>query len=183
MNKYISIYFYGAIIILVGFFLLLSEYYTFKTINTSIGIALTIAAFFAFSAAFTRYRKQVQFAYHEMHAVAILVYGVSILLFSHSLEILKSFTAFIFIFYTFSEIIFSNWLYNLGQKVFNKIVFIRFLLGLAIGFGTAIAMSFTDYTLEIFGVLFILVGLNIMLYIPVIKGKEASEIQNESNEL
>jgi uncharacterized membrane protein HdeD (DUF308 family) len=176
MKKHLPIYFYGAIIILVGIFLLFPEYYSLNRINLTIGITLTIGAMLAFMAAFSRRTKHVQFAYHEMHALAMLVYGISIILFCNTLEKLISVTAFLLVFYAFSEIIFCNWLFNLGQKTIHKIIIVRFLLGIAIGIGVVISMNFSEHTLEGFGILFIMVGINIMLYVPVVKIKELNEI-------
>lgn len=90
----------------------------------------------AFVAALTRHRKQVQFAYHEMHALTMLVYGFSVLFFCSSLETFVSFTTFLFIFYTFSEIIFCNWVFNQKQGVVFRIIIIRVLLGFVTGIGT-----------------------------------------------
>jgi uncharacterized membrane protein HdeD (DUF308 family) len=175
MKKYLPIYLYGAIIMLAGVFLIFSKNSTFNVIKLSLGLTLTVAAILAFIAALSRQRKQVQFAYHEMHALAMMGYGISILLFCNSSEKLISFTAFLLIFYTFSEIIFCNWLFNLAQKVVYKILFIRLILGLAIGIGTIISMNFSGSTLEGFGVLFIMVGINIVLYVPIMKVTEFNE--------
>lgn len=130
MKKHLPIYLYGLIIILVGAFLLFSENSSFQNIKLTLGISLTAGAILAFAAAFARQRHQVQFAYHQMHALALLVYGIMLLLFCNSSEQLMEFTAFLFIFYAFSEIIFCNWLFNLAQKVVIKIIAIRALLGL-----------------------------------------------------
>jgi hypothetical protein len=81
----------------------------------------------------------------------------------------------LFIFYAFSEIIFCNWLFNLGRKVLYSIVIVRFLLGLLIGIGTVVAMYQTEHTLQIFGVLFLMVGLNVLLYVPVMKKVQVEE--------
>jgi hypothetical protein len=51
-------------------------------------------------------------------------------------------------------------------------------LGLGIGIGTVITMYFTTFQLESFGVLFTLIGINILLYVPIMKGKESSEVEN-----
>jgi uncharacterized membrane protein HdeD (DUF308 family) len=179
MKKYLPIYLYGSIIILVGIFLLFSKNYSFDSIKITLGISLMVGAIFAFITAFTRQRKQVQFAYHEMHALTMLVYGISLLLLCNSSEKLISFTSFLFIFYTFSEIIFCNWLFNLAQKVVFKIAAIRTLLGLVIGIGTVVAMNYTEFTFQIFGVLFIMIGINIILYVPVMKDKQLIEISKE----
>ncbi len=169
MKKHLPIYLYGSIIILVGVFLLFSENSSFKIIKITLGISLIVGAIFAFITAFSRQRQEVQFAYHEMHALAMLVYGISLILLCNSTEKLISFTAFLFIFYALSEIIFCNWLFNLAQKVVFKIVAIRALLGLIIGIGTVVAMNYTEFTIQIFGAMFILVGINIILYVPVMK--------------
>ena len=175
MKKLIPIYLYGAVNILVGLFLIISERNTYKTVQLALGICLTIASIMAFIAALSRLRKQIQFAYHEMHALAMLVFGVSILLFADTIEIMISYTSFLFIFYAISEIIFCNWLFNLHLAIIYKIIIVRFILGLLIGLGTLIAMNYTKITLEIFGILFIMVGLNIMLYVPVMKGEALRE--------
>ena len=169
MNKSLPIYLYGSIKIFIGIFLLFSENITFNIIKFSLGIALIIGAIFAIISAFNRQRKQVQFAYHEMHAFAMLIYGVSLFLFCNSSEKLILFTAFLLVFYSFSEITFCVWLFNLGQKVVFKIVVIRTLLGLLIGAGTITAMYYSEYTLQIFGVMFFLVGINIIFYVPIMK--------------
>ena len=122
MKKYIPIYLYGVVIILDGIFLLFPKDRSFESIKMTTGVVLIIGALVAFYAAFTRRRNHVQFAYHEIHALAMLVYGISILAFCNTLEKFISNTSFLFIFYTFSEIAFCNWLYNLKQKaIFNRI--------------------------------------------------------------
>jgi uncharacterized membrane protein HdeD (DUF308 family) len=174
MKKHLSLYLYGIIIIFVGIFLLFSQYTqsTFTTIKSIVGIALTVGAVLAFITALSRQRKHVQFAYHEMHALAMFAYGVSVLLFCNTFETLTYLTTFLFIFYAFSELIFCNWLFNLRQKVIYKIVLTRLLLGLVIGVGTIVNMNFPEFTLRGFGALFIAVGINVLLYAPVMKSTE-----------
>jgi uncharacterized membrane protein HdeD (DUF308 family) len=174
VKKYYSIYLYGAIIILGGIFLLFSKNSTFNFIKFPLGIALTAGAILAFIAAYYSQRKQVQFAYHEMHALGMLIYGVSILFLGNTLEKLISFTSFLFFLYSFSEIIFCFILFNLAQKVVYKILIIRVVLGLVVGIGAVVAMNYTALTLEIFGLLFIMVGINIILYVPIMKGREVT---------
>jgi hypothetical protein len=171
------IYLYGAIILLVGLYLIFSENTVFELINVKISIPLIIGSSFAFIAAFSRQRKRIQFAYHEMHALTMLVYGISILVFCYSFEMFFSFTAFLFLFYSFSEIIFCSWLFNLGEKISFRIVIVRIMLGLAVGIGTVVAMYFSTYSMIVFGILFLTVGINIMLYVPVMIGSETSKTQ------
>jgi uncharacterized membrane protein HdeD (DUF308 family) len=173
LKKNLYVYLYGAFIILGGFFLLFSKNYTFETIKITLGTILIAGAALAFLTALSRQRKQVEFSYHEVHALAMLVYGASIMLFSHSPETLIYFTSFLLFFYAFSEIIFCTWLFNLGKKVTYKIVFVRLILGLLVGIGVIVIMYYPNFQKEIdlegFGVLFILIGINILLYEPVIK--------------
>jgi uncharacterized membrane protein HdeD (DUF308 family) len=175
MKKQLPVSIYGAMIIIVGFFMLFQESFTFNLLKSFSGTMLITASIIAFVAALTRQRKHTQFAYHELHALAMLGYGIWILLFSNTEEKLITTTSFLFIFYTFSEIIFSIWLFNLKQKVVFKIVLLRVFLGLITGIGVVIAMNYTKSTLEIFGILFIIVGINIILYIPVMKGSSEND--------
>jgi hypothetical protein len=105
----------------------------------------------------------------------MLVYGMVVLVFCYSVESLISLTSFLFIFYSVSEIAFGTWLFNLGLKVVYKIIIVRFILGILVGIGTVIGMNYSMDTLEIFGLLFLLIGANVMLYVPVIKGKRNRE--------
>lgn len=183
MKKNLPIYTYGTIIILEGIFLLFSVDITFNIIKLTTGFSLTAGAIIAFIAAFSRQKKQVQFAYHQLHALAMLAYGISIMIFCESLEKFVYYSTFLFFYYTFSEIIFCNWLFNLRQKIVYKIIIVRFLLGLVIGIGTVIATTFSAYSIEVFGVLFIIVGINIMFYVPVLRQKELSEVQDVTKSL
>ena len=181
MKKNLLLYLYGAIIIGEGILLILSKDITLQILKFPLGIGLIIGAILAFLTAFSRQRIQAQFAYHEIHALTMLVYGLSVIFFCKTLEMLTDFTAFLLIYYTFSEIIFCSWLSNLGQKVIYKISIIRLSLGLLIGIGTIISVYYSkvniEWTMMGFGVLFILVGINIILYVPILQSKEVNGIQ------
>jgi uncharacterized membrane protein HdeD (DUF308 family) len=176
MKKYVSIYLYGAIAIFTGAFLLFSDSSSFNTLKLTVGISLTIGAIFSFFSAFSSRRNQIEFAYHEMHALAMMVYGVSVLFFCNTVEALISITSFLFIFYAASEVIFCIRLFDLKSKINFKIVIVRLLLGLAIGVGSVMAIHYSNFTLQGFGLLFIIVGVNIMLYTPVLKRNQLKDI-------
>jgi hypothetical protein len=172
MNKNLSLYLYGAILMGEGIMLLVSKDSTLETLKFTLGIGLIIGSIFAFLTAFSRERKQVQFAYHEIHAFTMLVYGFYVIFFCKTLETLIDVTAFLLLFYAFKEIIFCNWLFNLGQRVLYKILIIRLMLGLLTGIGTIIALYYQniniEWTLKGFGILFVLIGINIILYVPLV---------------
>ncbi len=175
-KNYFSIYIYGIITLLEGLFLLFAHDIRFDTVIITTGITLTLGSLFAFYASMSNYRKQVQFSYHTLHASAMFAYGIAVVLFSDTIEKFTYITAFLFLFYAFSEVIFCAWLYNLKQKVIFQIMLIRFLLAIGIGIGTVTSLYFHASTFEGFGAIFIMIGLNIVLYVPVMKRKAASEI-------
>ena len=175
MKKYLPVYLYGIFIVIEGAILLFSKYKPFDMLTVSLGSVSILGAIFAFVSAYSKEDKKIQFSYHFIHGLAMLVYGMVVLLFCYSVESLISITSFLFIFYSVSEIAFGSWLFNLGLKVVYKIIIVRFILGILVGIGTVIGMNYSMDTLEIFGLLFLLVGANVMLYVPVIKGKRNRE--------
>ena len=178
MKKNLPIYLYGAIIIMEGTMLLLAKESHFETLKLTLGIGLPLGSILAFLTAYSRQRKQVQFAYHEIHAFTMLVYGLYILIFCKTLENLTNVTAILLLFSAFKEIIFCNWLFNLGQKVLFKILIIRLALGLLTGLGTIISLYFQfrniEWTMRGFGVIFVFIGLNVVLYVPIINREKSS---------
>lgn len=176
MKKKFPVFVYGTFIILEGIFLFSTNPIAFHDIRISLGVTFTMIAIIAFIAAIFSQRKQVQFAYHEMRAFTYLIYGIGILLFSDTLEKTISYTAFLLFFYSFSEIIFCGWLLNLGQIVNYKVLITRLFIGLAIGFGTVGSIYYVNYNLEIYGVMLVLIGINTILYNPVIKENKFNKL-------
>lgn len=170
---------YGLIIIISGIFLLYSNNSNFLIIRFILGISLIMSALLAILTTFNKQTKPVQFSYHTMHALSMMAYGLALNLFCNTNEKLISFTAILLIFYTFSEIIFVGWLFNLKQRVKIKIAVLRSVLGLIIGIGTIAAMNYEGYTLHAFGILFIMVGINVMLYVPIMKASQSIETEKE----
>lgn len=162
---------------LIGLFLMYAYNSAFNTIRLVVGISLTTGALFAFLAAMSNSRKPVQFAYHELHFIAILTYGFSLILFCKNLEQFLSFTTFLLIFYSVSEITFCTWLFNLRDKIDLRILLVRLFLGLLIGIGTVVSMNFPGLVLLLDGIFFVLIGINIMLYVPIMK---RNNIYNEA---
>jgi uncharacterized membrane protein HdeD (DUF308 family) len=180
MKKNIFIYAYGAIIVGEGVLLIYSKDRTLETLTTFLGLGLITGSILAFFAAFSRQTKQVQFAYHESHAITMLAYGFYVLFFCRTLEMLTNVTAFVLMFYAFKEIIFCSLLFNLGQKVAHKVLIIRLLLGLITGIGTIMSLFYQqvhmEWALMYFGVLFVLIGINIMMYVPLIPKEQTTSV-------
>jgi hypothetical protein len=53
-----------------------------------------------------------------------------------------------------------------------KVLIVRLLIAAIVGLGSIITIFYPIWTFEIFGLLFILIGFNIMLYIPIMKTRE-----------
>jgi len=174
-------YIYGTFIVIIGAFLFFAGYSSFIPLKNGLGYSMVAGAIIAFFEAMSRRRKQVEFSYHAMHALALLIYGLSILSLVETLEDIRKFSFFLFIFYTFSEIIFSNWLFNLSRGVVLKIVFIRVFLGLLVGVASIFLMFYKELSdtnvIEGYGVVFIIIGVNIILYEPVMNKKEINELE------
>lgn len=179
-QKNSNIYLYGAIIVLVGIFLLFSGDSTFQDIKFTLGISLIFGAILGFLAALSRKRTQVAFSYHEIHALVMVVYGISILVFITSMESLIILSGFLFFFYAFSEIIFCVWLFNLKSKVDYRIVLLRVFLGVLVGVGTIVIKHYYNLNDTIalpgYGILFIIIGTNIFLYVPIMKSNQVENI-------
>jgi len=170
MNKFIPIYIYGIVIILQGIFIFLFQQLDFQFIKWVLGVSSVLAALLALIAAFYRREKQVQLAYHELHSLMLLIYGIVLLYFCNSLDRLIFTTILLFLFYAISEIVFCNWLFNLPSKLGFKVLFIRLSIGLITGMGAVWALALSKQPLLILGTLFMLVGVNIVMYIPIVKG-------------
>lgn len=114
----------------------------------------------------------------------MLAYGFAVLFFCESLEQLIQMSSLLFFYYTFSEIIFCVWLFDLGQKVYYKILFVRLILGRAIGVGAVGIMYFTTTSSSIkiagFGVLFMIVGTNLLLYVPILKSEHEQQVEKKN---
>jgi uncharacterized membrane protein HdeD (DUF308 family) len=169
MNKLIPIYIYGIVIILQGIFILLFQQLDFQFIKWVIGVSSVLAALLALIAAFYRREKQVQLAYHELHSLMLLIYGIVLLYFCNSLDRLIFTTILLFLFYSVSEIVFCNWLFNLSSKLGFKVLFVRLIIGLFTGMGAVWALALSEQPMLILGALFMLVGVNIVMYVPIVK--------------
>jgi hypothetical protein len=169
----LSLYVYGGITIAAGLVLGSLNSGPFNTLKLTLGFTLVAGAIFAFATGFQSKRSEVKFAYHELHALAMMGYGVSIMLFCETMENLLFLTAFLFLFYALSEIILSSWMFNMGKKVSLRVLVLRVALGVFLGLGTVVAMNDTGIAVEVFSVLFAVAGINVLLYVPIIKSQQA----------
>jgi hypothetical protein len=164
-------YVYGAVVALQGVFLLLADPLLYNSIRGVTGGALILAEILAVFTVYNKQRKEVQSSYHAMHALAMFVYGFTVLFFCDTIEKLAIVSEFLFIFYAFSEIIFCSWLFNMERKITFNILFLRIFIAFGVGAGTIFAMQFSALELKGFGMLFIAIGINIMLYVPIMRSE------------
>jgi len=90
----------------------------------------------------------------------------------------------VFFFYAFSEIIFCLWIFHLENKVDYKIVLVCVSLGLLVGVGTIVIKHYYNINdaiaLSGYGILFMIIGINILLYIPIMKKNELTKVDETS---
>jgi uncharacterized membrane protein HdeD (DUF308 family) len=176
MKKNIPLYVYGAIIIGEGLFLILSNSSSLHSIKIPLGFGFILGSVFAFFTAMTRRGQQVQYAYHQIHALSMLAYGLAIIFYADTIEMLIYFTAFLLLFYSISEIAFCNWIFNLGKRVVYNILIVRLVLGFAAGIASVVSLAHHELdikrSMSIFGAFLILIGINVVFYAPVIKRAE-----------
>jgi hypothetical protein len=179
-QKNSNIYLYGVIIVLSGLYLLLSGESTFQSIKFTLSISLIFAAILGFLTAISRKRTQVEFSYHEIQALVMLVYGISILAFINNIEALIILSGLLFLFYALSKIIFCVWLFNLESKVEYKIVLHRVFLGVLVGIGTIVIKHYYNLNdtvaLPGYAILFIIIGINIFIYVPIMKKNQVVNV-------
>lgn len=185
IRKEISLLLNGSFILLTGLMLLFLQNASLEWVKYTVAGLMLTAAFFALITAMNRNKQNVQFAYHEMHALSIFVYAVAVLFFCPSFSRFNYFTSSLLLFYTFSEITFAFWLFNLKKDINPGVVIVRLALGLLVGVGPVILLAHTASTNEVklmsIGVFFILIGVNILLYKPVMKAFQIPDFPNQTN--
>jgi hypothetical protein len=163
------VYLYGYAIIFAGLSLAFIDDSNFQWIKTIVGILTLSGSAVAFLAAVSRHKRHVEFVYHEIHALSMMFYSISLLFFCDQPRDLTFNTSFLLFFYAFSEIIFCNLLYNLSQRVVSRIIGVRLTIALIVGIGAVVANSFKDSSFQVFALLFVLIGVNVIFYVPVLK--------------
>ncbi|MCC6410363.1 MAG: hypothetical protein IT270_01815 [Saprospiraceae bacterium] len=185
ISKEISLFLYGSLILLSGLLLLFLQNASLEWVKYTVAGCFVLAALFAFLTAMKRDKQNVQFAYHEMHALAFIVYAFTVFFFCPSFSRFLYFTAALMLFYTFSEITFSIWLFNLKRKINPRILIVRLALGLLVGIGPVILLAHTSSTKEVklmsIGLFFSVIGINILLYKPVMKAFQVPHFENQAN--
>jgi hypothetical protein len=179
MKNSTPLYLYGLTIIVAGILLAISIPSTLLASKLTLGMILILGSVLAFITSLMRPDKKAQLAYHQIHALGMLGYGIAIIFFCNSLETMENFTAFIFFFYAISEITFCAWLLNLKQGVKFHIIFIRLVMSLAVGILTVGLLNYSDIHLQIaiqgYGLIFILIGINVLMFVPILKRTTITE--------
>jgi hypothetical protein len=175
MTKYTSLYIYALLLMVSGFVLLGLVESPYKLMTETFFIVILLTAAFAGITSFYCKPYQVPMNYHGMHAIGLLLYGISILMLTEDLEKFYVFTVFYLLYYGIAEIIFGLQMLLQKDKMIFRVVAIR----LAIGFFIALTVvglyiSSGKYVnlinaIKMIGVLFILSGINLLFYKDVLK--------------
>lgn len=173
MNKQQTLYLYGFLVILTGILIIGLRAESIHLLKCVMACCLIPAALLAFGTALKSKNSRVQFAYHELHALALVVYAGLMLTYCEDFECFIYLTTFFFVFYTFSEMVFAAWLFNLNPVLVYQIALTRILFGFVIGIGAIAILYHPDLTqserLMGYGIIFIILGINILFYKRVMK--------------
>jgi len=169
MKKYWPIGAYGLIIMIAGAFLAFSPPFNFMFTRYFLGVLLSLGAVLSFMASRLRSHQNVPKAYHQLHAGAMLFGAVYLIFFCQTREALISALSFLLFFYSVSELIFCSWLFNLNQRMVFRTMATRAILAFIVGLGTVVALGSKEFVFEIFGGLFISVGILVIMYNPTLK--------------
>lgn len=173
MDKKSALFYQGIFIIISGILLIVYQNAEYNFIKNLQIFSLIPCAVLGFITAIKRFDKQIQFAYQKIHTFTIIIYLLVLAVWGNSINEYNFITALLFIFYMFSEIIFSGLLFNLHGKVYLRTLVIRTLVAIFTGIGTVIIVSSTSFSqnekIMGFGIIFIAVGIAVLLYKPIMK--------------
>jgi hypothetical protein len=176
MNKHLSNYLYGALIIVTGIILIALQAQPINSIRYTIAICIIACAAIGIIAVVKSENRKVRFSYHMLHAGAILIYSIALLFAAFSIEQFILFSAVYFVFYSFSEITFCFWLFNLKSQVGVHFLIQRFITSFLVGIGAIVLLSYSNANentaLMGIGILLILTGINALLYKPIMRPPE-----------
>ncbi|MDZ4756842.1 MAG: DUF308 domain-containing protein [Bacteroidota bacterium] len=183
MNRYASLAIYGILIIITGIVVLTVAYNPTYSIQYIVGIGMLLSATFAFVTAYQSRHIRVPLNYHALHAVGMVVYGFAILFFANNIESFFNITTFFLLYYGITEVIFCLQILMLKDNVSLQTDIIRLILGVFVALGAVFIISTTyfDYSkaLTVSGIVFIISGINLILFKTVVKKLDKSKIAPE----
>ena len=173
MTKYLSLQIYGLLIVLAGLSLILFQYFFLQINIQFVSVCILVSAAFAFLTAYKSKHKQSRFKYHRIHAIGMVIYGVAILLPAfYSLKFIHL-TTFYLIYYGVVEMIFCFMLFNLKSVLGLEILIIRLITGFIIYIVASLLLFYINmnksYVVIGDGILFIISGLQVIFYLPIVK--------------
>lgn len=168
-KEIVPVYLYSYAIMFAGLSLAFITETNFHWIKPIVGILTLIGSAIAFFTAISRHKRRVEFVYHEIHALSFLIFGNSLLFLCDNMKDLSLIISYLLFIYAFSEIVFCNLLYNLGQRAVIRTVGIRLTIAIIVGVGAVAAISFRESSFLIFAFLLVLIGVNVIFYVPILK--------------
>jgi hypothetical protein len=172
MFKYQSISIYGLMIILAGISLLIKSGTNIEVHATLVSVFILLSAIVAGWVALKTTANKVQSRYHTLHAIGLLFYAILLFFYKNSISNFSDITAFFFIFYGFSEILFCFWLFNLQAKIKVSQLIIRLSMGLVFFLSSLLMIGLRHpyQSLELIsaGIIFIIIGIQVMLTAPIV---------------
>jgi hypothetical protein len=174
MTRFLSVYLYGGLLMITGFVILLFSSHLSLEVNRYIVSILVLISFVLASfASYLSLPHHVQSNYHALHALGLFVYGIAILYYTYNLNDFIYYTSFFLLFYGLAEIIFCFILFNLKLQLKTYTLISRIVLGLFVSIGAVLLQAITEYEpgsiIITSGILFIIIGIQIIMYVPIVK--------------
>ncbi len=173
MNKYQTNVLSGILIIIAGIFLLVIPYTNSIAIHYAVAFCMIASAYLAMLTAFKTKNILIPFRYHELHALGMVVYGILILFYPTNLSVFLNITSFFFLYYGLTEMIFCFQVLNQHAIIRFEIASLRLAIGFTIYLGAVIIFGFAgtnqNYTVIGYGIMIILIGINMVLFKTVLK--------------
>jgi len=187
MTKYQALKLSGVLMILTGIPLLFSHLLSSITVQYTVALCMIVSAAFACLNACKNKNVQIPFHYHELHTVGFIVYGLAILFFATNNIRFINITGCFFIYYGMTELFFCFQLLNHRAKVNLqlKVFLTRIFVGVFTYLGSLFILNFCTgecKALIVYGIMFVLSGVNLILYKNILKNIEAPMEETQNTE-
>ena len=166
---------YAILLMISGFVLIGLVETTYKLLSETFFFTIILSAAFASVTAFKCKQDQVPLNYHALHAIGLLLYGLSFLILAQDFDKFYLYTIFYLLYYGLAELIFGIQMLLQKDKMLFRVIVIRLAIGFTIAI-TAVGLyiSLHKYiemknAIKVIGGLFILSGVNLILFKTVLK--------------
>lgn len=174
MSRYLTLYIYALLMMSSGGAIILLIQSPFELMLQTFFMLIMLSAFFTGITAYKYRADQIPLNYHGLHAIGLLIYSLSLLIFASDASIFFNISIFYLLYYGLAELIFGLQMLLQKDQMLFRIIAIRIDLGFLIAI-TAVGLyiSIDKYinltnANKIVGLLFIACGVNLFFFKTVL---------------